>query len=438
LLAVMALLIAERIFFFFWLPPIIEPDSRSYSMPAASIVNGPEFVNPVNRTPGYILFLAAVYKFSQSDRAVIFVQSVMGFLLILLIIKMLQSYAQKVLAGLFFFFNFSLLRYEHSILTDLLLVFLIVLIFYYLKVFFENQRGKDLLIASLLTGGALLTKPIMILYPALIVFILLLDVMAKREKVTVFFKRCLIFLLPVLTLWWSWSYFNFRHSKYFGLAPVIGMTLSVMMEDSINYDSGVQPEIKAIIKPHLAEKKDRRYNLISGLLPEIREKTGLTNIELNSRFMEIARETLRAHPFALLERALRETVYFWLTTDSVLSASSAELNEPGMLNNLKKGLWEKALAKFISNGYIFYYSMLLFFLAFWVMSFRKAFSAGIVAFPLNALIALSVLYVMFICSFLQYGDARYRLAVEPFMTVCAALALERLLRERMNLGKARA
>jgi 4-amino-4-deoxy-L-arabinose transferase-like glycosyltransferase len=425
---VLFLLILERAALFFTFPPIIELDSYGYKWSALSIASGEKLYNPANRTPGYLVFLAGIYKITPNDGLTVFIQSILGFILILLIMALLETYTQKILAGLFFLLNFSMLRCEHSVLADLILVFLVVLAFVYLKRFFENRRILDILAVGAVTGYALMTKPIMMLYPVLILFVLFLDALSKNEKPFVFFRNCFVFLIPVVLMWGAWSYHNYRNTKYFGMTPVLGVTLSTMLEDYIDLDSGVHMDIKKIIRQHsFSEKTEKRFNLLSRLIPEILEKTKYSYVDLNSKFMDIAKETLKKHPFALLGRGVRETPYFWLTTDSVLVAQSKELNEPGMLNNFKKGNWGKAFTKFFLNGYVPYFILLTFFFVFWVRSIFKSYTENVFAYPLNIFILLNVLYVMSICVFLQYGTARYRLVIEPFMVLCACAAIGNLI-----------
>ncbi|MFN8633082.1 MAG: glycosyltransferase family 39 protein [Chloroflexota bacterium] len=115
--------IVLRVAFFTSAPPLLNPDSAGYYVPARNLVYGDGFDLGLRRTPTYPLFVAAVVSFVGEDlQALVTVQHFLfGPLLVVLTYllgRLAASRLTAILASVLVMVSGPLLLYEHYVMTE--------------------------------------------------------------------------------------------------------------------------------------------------------------------------------------------------------------------------------------------------------------------------------------------------------------------------------
>jgi 4-amino-4-deoxy-L-arabinose transferase-like glycosyltransferase len=209
-------------------------DAPTYLVPAHSILERGEFLDKtgqpyVHRTPGYPAFLSAImFVFGQNLRTVLIVQSVflassvvVLYLLARLILPQLLAFVGGVFAALS---PWSIILGGIP-MSDGLFLALLVLIFYLMRLTVGSRESVSLACGGiwigLLTGFAVLVRPLWILIPMIaIAFIYLYG--RNRKYVWCLSVLVLIFAsLPPMV----WMQRNARELAFHGLSDITGLTL---------------------------------------------------------------------------------------------------------------------------------------------------------------------------------------------------------------------
>lgn len=427
IIAVFCLLSVERILALFLLPPVFFPDSGDYVTPAITLLDHGHFGDMLKRTPGYPLFLSAIYFFGRGDLGTVLIQHLLGMALIFLVFRMASGRTPKIIVGILFLLDMNLLLYEHTILSDLLFAFELTLIVYLLKTYFESQKGGYLLASGLLTGIGILTKPALKLYPFVVVALLILFFIKKKLNYKKALAAIFSFLIPCMLLWSAWSLRNHIKYGYFGLTPYLGFQLVGCVENFIDFSSPANSKIKEIYKKHLFEKKSFQRSVIRKVWKDVKEKYNYNELELNKIFLEIGKEAVFRSPLKYARRVGKELVLFFIANDSILVYFSPELVEMSMTQEIKAGRWKRGLGKFFLNFYIFHLLIMLGFLIYLAKKSREIMTT----LPIfDLLVIVTIAYIAGVSCSADWGLARYRLAVQPLIILMSGygwcIAIEQL------------
>lgn len=402
------ILILERLAVTFVFKPIIYPDSASYKRIAVSLVDNKSFGEIKKRTPGYPLFLAMIYSFIRNDRFVVLLQHVLGLLLIFVMIKMSYPDVIKVIAAVIYIFDMHILRYEHSVLADFMLAFVLSLSVFLLHEFFIRHKKIYIFLTSVTVGYGIMVKPVLKLYPYAVIIVLILYFIKSRKPMFDLLKTVIVFIIPVTIIWGSWSLRNYFQKGFFGLTESFGSEMIAMTENFIDFNSPEYKDVKEIYKKHLKTKKSKRDYVISKVQIELKDK--YSDEEINMIFSGIAKEALRKHPLKYLRRVARESCYFLLTNNSILTVFLPEQFEvgSGMIRDFKKGEYSGALKKFLLNFYLFQWLIILGFIVYLFVTLAKGANMP----PSDLSVLITVVYIMGVTVMIQRGMSRYRLAVQ--------------------------
>jgi len=163
------------------------------------------------RTPGYILFLAAIYKlFGINTWAAILFQIVVSLISIFITYRIGLLFGQKqigTLAALLYAFDIHSIYLTDLILTETLFVALFLSAVYYFLKGIIKKGFIEMLLSSLFLGLTCLTRTVVLLYP--VVLFALIIMLTKAEwkwKIKSIVGYSAIFAVLVGT----WSYRNHR------------------------------------------------------------------------------------------------------------------------------------------------------------------------------------------------------------------------------------
>lgn len=415
ILVVFIILVIERIIFCFVLPPIIQPDTPSYTKPAFSLIEKGNFGDITLRTPGYPLFLAGIYSIVKSDMAVVVIQHILGLILIFMALTMIQSNKVRNLAALFFLADMHIITYEHAILADFLLTFALFAVIYFLIRYFNTSKDKYILFSGIFLSLGVITKPVLKLYPYMAAFFLILFLFRQKRNVSFIIKKTLPLVLPSLILWFTWSVRNYKKVDYFGLTPFMGIELAGITENFWDFKSPLHADIKKIGKRHLALKDNKRGSVVHGVVSELRKI--YSPAEINQSLLEIAKEAILKNPHLYFIRGLRETLYFYLANDSIFTFFSDRFSADSILSEFKKnGIDFFVISKFFLNFYLIWWFALAGFIAAVLRKLKNPKEINISEW----LILFTMAYIGGISCFISIGHSRFRTAIQAFIILWSA------------------
>lgn len=195
---------------------LIYPDSPSYIEPAQSLLSSGVMADAdglptLFRTPGYILFLAAVYGVGGNNTVVAVLQMAMCMgigLMVYSVIRDISGRAVYGLAGLLLWvLHLENYDYALSILTELPFAFCGVLALFFYSRFWQRKRYRDIMACFLSLNYALLIRPQLMYYSIIVAIGLLAASLAKRVS----WKITLPYLCLFLTCFGGWCMRNQHH-----------------------------------------------------------------------------------------------------------------------------------------------------------------------------------------------------------------------------------
>jgi len=165
-------------------------DTPAYIDNAEYLLTKHEYPPTAFRTPGYPIFLAILFSvFGQNPFAITLIQFLLGGATIFLIyqigIKLFHSKRSALLAGMLFALSLESIISAFFLLTETLFTFLVVCTICSLFRFQDGRRWGWLLLSGLITGLAILTRPIAILYPIISLFIIFFIGVSWRQRLII-------------------------------------------------------------------------------------------------------------------------------------------------------------------------------------------------------------------------------------------------------------
>jgi hypothetical protein len=207
-----AALSLRLIFWVFVLPHperAFDIDSVLYARLGETLLGSGTFPN-ILRTPGYPVFLAALYAvFGKVPHAVLAVQCVIdsgtAVIAAMLFYRLFQNRRYSLVTGVIYSVNPFSIFYANMVLTETLFTFVLLTAVYQFFLFLHDTRKGRLVLASLLLGVGALCRPISLLLPLLFVPSLFIAQIKVRDKVV----SCIVFLMlycMVLLPWYMRNY----------------------------------------------------------------------------------------------------------------------------------------------------------------------------------------------------------------------------------------
>ena len=184
----------------------LELADNLYNFGVYSLSDFPNFVPSLRRAPGYPYFLAFFQWLGGGNisfQTVAFMQCALDALTAAAVFRLAQKVAAKPFAfavALFYIFHPGAIFRSRLILTECLFTFLLVAAVLLLVEAFEKEKIWLLILAGLLLGGGVLTRPLAIIIPVLFAFSVWRKAESKKKYkfVAVFGAVFLLTLLPWL------------------------------------------------------------------------------------------------------------------------------------------------------------------------------------------------------------------------------------------------
>ncbi|MFH1537892.1 MAG: glycosyltransferase family 39 protein [bacterium] len=424
LLFVIAVAILLRVGFTVALAPTITGDSGSYIREAKAFLTEESLdADPTarRRPPGYPLFLAVLFSVSMKNYfLVVLAQHLMGLAVVVMVFYICRVLTAKRSVALVAAFLVSadlyILFYEHAVLSDFLQMFFITTGIFNVALYVNKKSVRFLSLAGLIHGLLALTKTVFYLYCAVPAAALLLpgfkDV--KRGK----FRGVAAYLVPFLVLLVAWSVIRASVQGSPKVGSDIGRSIMVNTEFFIDHDSPKHAELKKVFREYEPLRSDNggEHAFIELMVfDEYRDRTGLTNDELDGMFFEVAMEAIERYPWKYIGRVARE-LYVMFFPEVERDTRSLDYVDGDVV---RKSSGKVMLAK---NAYRQMNKILVIF-----------FLVGLILYPMREedrsrmvlyfAMVLSVCYVFFVSCALNWGLIRYRLAVEPIIMIFSAIAV---------------
>lgn len=214
LLAVVALALIVRVVFIIYAyhnpQRTYDHDTPVYISSADYLLDEHHYPPTAFRTPGYPIFLAVLISiFGHNPFAIALVQFIIGGVTILLTymigIRLFHSRRPALLAALLLALSLESIISAFFLLTETLFTFLMVGAFYCLIRFQDGHHWHWVVLSGLLTGLAVFTRPIAVLYPFVGLLMIILVSSHWRSR----FAGGGIYLLSVLIVLLPWMLRNY-------------------------------------------------------------------------------------------------------------------------------------------------------------------------------------------------------------------------------------
>lgn len=228
---VLILSICLRLTFFFlqasWDPVVLEKkimplgtDQRGYHQLAITLLEHqklsfkPDLPPVVLRTPGYPVFIAAIYYiFGNKPWIVILLQNVIDSftaIVILTIFSKLINPKVGLISGILYSVEPHITMYTNTFYSDSLFIFMLSLFLFYLTKFILNyENNLNIIFASVFLGLAVLVKPAASYLPFLIIFPMFFKFKNKYKQVIKYSLVFFIFYFFTISPWLTRNYIHF-------------------------------------------------------------------------------------------------------------------------------------------------------------------------------------------------------------------------------------
>ncbi len=268
------------------------------------------------RSPGYPLFLLLM---GLSNNVVVLFQTIIGICTLVFMYKtcVLVGIKERIslLVTLAIIFYLPMVFFEFAILTETLMLFVIILIFYLFFGILQNKDSKRSLVLLLaaLCGYLVMIKMFYVFLGILLFSVLVLN--NRRFLKTVIVKYLLILLIPVF-VFLGWSYVNKLNTGYFVSTTYYGFNIA---QNCVWFADETIPEYIMIgdiyAKYRFVEPNDKEVAMtIWKAYPELQARTGLSFPDLSKELYDYSIATIEKNPVAYLEQVFISWRDFWKTS----------------------------------------------------------------------------------------------------------------------------
>lgn len=278
----------------------------------ADLLVGGEFTKFIDtiiyRTPAYPAFLALINLIFGSHYflGIMIIQHLMGVIMYILVYVIGREIFGKGVAftaAVLGASNIGQVYWEHTNMTDFFFTFLVTWSLYYLVRALKSDSKRYYLYYGAITGLGILCRPVLQLYPFLLVPVIYLIKGDIRRTVRI----VVCIFLPITILVLPWMAKNYLRHGYFGVAPFLGATLMSRTANHMNFDGGKYPHVKEVFRESMRE----HHAFAQGVWADVfltrlgANYSGSACAEANRIFKELAVEAVLNNP----ERYLVETLH---------------------------------------------------------------------------------------------------------------------------------
>ncbi len=406
---------------------IIYSDSAQYNALAKNILlrhkfttyKSPEYIPEGARTPMYPLFLATIYKiFHFNARWVLIFQTIIDTATIFLITLVPGV---PLVSGFIYAFNLHQSLYTTQIMTDILFTFFIIFSFFYLVLYIKHSKKSYLIISGIIAGFASLTRPVGLYLP----FIIAILIIVKKQKwmpVLFYIMVYLITLSPYIIR------NKIVHHTYF-LSTIGNLNLSGW------WAAPTLARIKKIplkeAQNQISEDVKRMYNFSDKDINEAGDKPIVAR-----KFGNYALKFILHHPVPFLIEYIKGTIKIFSPTEITLwniqyyNGNYSKLKQQGFISKFffssKKYGVVKATKQILKEMKPFLHLPLTllftYIFVFYIFIYIFAVKGAILMFKENrTLFYLIIIFIGYLIIFVgPAGSPRFRLPIEPFLSIFAA------------------
>ncbi len=426
-------------------------DQRGYHQLATVLMEDgklsfkPDLPPVVLRTPGYPLFISAVYLlFDKNPWIVILIQNFIDTataVLVLLIFSLLINPKVGTIAGFLYSVEPHMILYANSFYSDTLFVFFLSLFFYFLIKFLIISKKKFITIffSAFFLGISVLVKPAGAYLPYIVTLVLLIY---YRKTFLSGLKFSIIFLICYFTAISPWLIRNYIHYGEIFLSNsgeynLLAINITPMEIPKRNKPQHVvERELRAEADSMMvADGVSARWNYNprdywDGL--NIQQDYNKTKYWKIVALKYIKQEPLLFAKFYLLGifHTLFNlgTIEFAQSLNLVEQTKSVNLkSEPNLINLIKKFIAEKSAAELIVGFFVSVY-ILVVYISFFIGLLKIFRSENRFIYLVPVLFAL---YFIFIAG--AGGLARFKMPAVPFYTGISALGLLQIYDSVVNI-----
>jgi 4-amino-4-deoxy-L-arabinose transferase-like glycosyltransferase len=324
-------------------------DIPAYSVPGQRSIPG---AGTANQVAGFLQLyrlagagLSALVAVGVSHLAVIqILQALLGIGITLLLFRITylrhHNLRSAFLVGLSYSLCLHLLFFESLILSETLSAFLLLLsLLIVQKVLMATEPKPGLtLLAGLVTGLAILTRPLMVfLIPVYVIVLWLRPARSRRMA------RVGAFLVTSLLCVIGWCLVNLHFLNYFGLTILTGFNLSNHSGRFIE----LAPERYATVREIYLQyreaeiaKTQSHAMTIWMAMPELQRRTGMSQAELSREFTQLSLYLFIHHPTRYLNSVRLAARNFWLPFN-YWGDNGFRAHLPGGIVSLAHLVWEE-------------------------------------------------------------------------------------------------
>jgi 4-amino-4-deoxy-L-arabinose transferase-like glycosyltransferase len=373
-----------------FLSSLISPaDSGQYIAIAENIVAGKGFsvdgIEPTfHRAPFIPYFLSMLFLIfgnhwlSVASAVNIFVSSAISIIVYFMTVRLVNDKTTAIIASLLFAINPVSIFWSGFILTEPFFLFFFTLSILYLLEAVDGQKIRDFVICGVLMGLAALTRPVML---GVIPFIALWILIFKKDDKKRFGAAIIIFMLIIL----PWTIRNYVNS---------GEIIPITSEGHGNLMQGLTEDIETF-EAVLLFTEDEEHSMRHLNEWEYRrvERKRMVRHILN-------------HPYDILKLMIKKAIVFWSVTPEIRNLE------------LRANIFIKALMVLWAA-----YSIILYMLAIpAIFSIRNKANIMLIIF-------MAISFTLMHMFFLVVPEKRFRLPLEPYLVILAAIGLSSLLKD---------
>ena len=437
---VAALIRITYVWFFVDIQNLTHEDQGFYIYLGQTMAKTGEFSQNINgvsthvteRTIGYPFFLSIIYSiFGENNMYVIFVQIIIDSLTCV-IIGLLSGLITRygfLIAGTVSALNLNMIILSGMILTDTLFLFFFSLFILFLFSYFRKEKKIQLFLSIIFLSIATLIRPVSYYLIALLLLLLIVKFLLEKLQFKEVVKVLFVYLIPFMVIFGNTHYRNYHEYKTYSLVSQGGMhTLNWVVPAVYQYSGqGSYQEGKEIAKKHL------NNSMIKDGINELSDNP----FKSSSYRMGIAKEVL-------LEFGLLNIAHAWATGTliNLISPSVAyapivrKMDHPSFYATIGNGAIEK-LVNYISNTNALTYLFIIIVGSLFSIVFLFMFLIGLYKLMLfsrfNKNYRDVVIFSLFIIGYFfaitgPIVGVKYRLPIEPIMTLFFSYAVVNLLR----------
>lgn len=313
-LIVLLISILIRVFLFTSYLPVSYNDTPSYWRSAEAVLQGLDNYDGT-RTPGYPTFLAM----AGNESVVYALQLGLGLLVSLIFFffgwKLTQNPVFGALIGLSHTLNAGQVFFEANILTETLTTFWLVATILFAYFWIKKPgwgRAWLLLLVGISSALAVLTRPLFIFFPVLLVVLLAISFPEKRIRFD--WRPITLVLLPAIIIVGGWMLWVNSHFGVFNVSTMGGFHL---VQHTGYYFEDV-PDKDAVLRDVYLDFREERIaqygtqgNTIWDAIPEMQKASGLGFYDLSKELQRISVDLIKTHPWMYLKYGLKGWWMFW-------------------------------------------------------------------------------------------------------------------------------